>query len=332
MKKIFIPSFFVLSIFFITAITAQTPQALNYQAVARNSNGTVVANQFISVEISVRDSSPTAGIVYQEIDTATTNQFGLFTVAIGTGQVQVGTFTAINWATGNKYLQVGFDATGNNNFISMGVSQLLSVPYALYAGRSAAGATGATGATGDIGATGATGSTGATGATGPTGAGFTTYIGELYQGGIVVSVWKDTSGAEHGLIASLTNLSAGIVWSNDTSTQIGAAAENLSNGSGNTIAIIGQAGSGNCAALICQNYTGGGYTDWYLPSIWEIQQCYNAAMIVNTTIGNANGFGYQYWSSTENGNDVAFAFSFGVGNAGPNPKYDSYPVRAVRRY
>src|SRR5271156_4948073 len=82
---------------------SQVPQSLNYQAIARNSNGTVIPNQFISVEISIRDGSPTATIVYQEIDTATTNQFGLFTVAIGTGQLQSGNFTTINWGTGNKY-------------------------------------------------------------------------------------------------------------------------------------------------------------------------------------------------------------------------------------
>ena len=112
---------------------SQVPQAINYQAIARNVNGSVIPNQHISVELSVRDGSPTASIVYQEIDTATTNQFGLFTLAIGTGQVQVGSFTSINWSTGNKYIQVGFDPAGGTSFTNMGATELLSVPYALYA-------------------------------------------------------------------------------------------------------------------------------------------------------------------------------------------------------
>ena len=132
----------VLFVFSSFLAAAQVPQSLNYQAIARNANGSVVPNQFISVEISIRDGSPTAPIVYQEIDTATTNQFGLFTVAIGAGQLQSGNFKRINWATGNKYLQVGFDQTGGNSFIIMGTTELLSVPYALYAANSGAVANG----------------------------------------------------------------------------------------------------------------------------------------------------------------------------------------------
>jgi len=129
---------FALFTFSSLLVASQVPQSFNYQAVARNLTGSILANQFISVEISIRDGSPTSPIVYQEIDTATTNQFGLFTVAIGTGQLQSGNFTTINWATGNKYLQVGFDQTGGNNFTNMGTTELLSVPYALYAANSGA--------------------------------------------------------------------------------------------------------------------------------------------------------------------------------------------------
>jgi hypothetical protein len=58
-------------------------------------------------------------------------------LAVGTGQVQVGTnLIAINWATGNKYQQVEFDSNGGNSFTNMGTTELLSVPYALYAAKS----------------------------------------------------------------------------------------------------------------------------------------------------------------------------------------------------
>ena len=69
-------------------------------------------------------------MVFTETDTATTNQFGLATVQIGISASLAG----VVWGNGNKYLQVGVDITGGTNFVSMGTSQLLSVPYALYSG------------------------------------------------------------------------------------------------------------------------------------------------------------------------------------------------------
>lgn len=337
-------------------MAAQIPQSFNYQAVARNVTGNIIANQFISVELSIRDGSSTATIAYQEIDTATTNQFGLFTVAMGAGRVQVGTsLTAINWASGNKYLQVGYDPTGGNNFLNMGTTQLLSVPYALYAANGGSGATGATGTIGIAGATGVTGSTGLTGAAGVTGAtgpgALNHYVGELYQGGIIVSAWK-IAGVEHGLIASLTDISDSMAWSNVTTTLIGAAAESPRNGLANTNAIIGQTGQTAGAALLCHNYIAGGYNDWYLPAMWELNQCYSAALIVNEVLGDTNGFqitndhdGY-YWSSTEcsytdgNGNGLAwvvffdYAYLEGLAYGSPYafPKYNAVNIRAVRRY
>lgn len=135
MKKIIaITLFFCIST---TISYSQAPNLLNYQAVARSSNGNAITNQLISVRFTVKDGSITGTIVYQERDTATTNQFGLFTTQIGGGTVLSGTFSGINWSTGNKYLEVEFDPNGGNTFTQLGTSQLISVPYALYAGAAA---------------------------------------------------------------------------------------------------------------------------------------------------------------------------------------------------
>ncbi len=143
---------------------AQVPQGLNYQAVARNASGAVLANQSVSVQFTVHDVSQSGTIVYQEHRTLTTNQFGLFTAVIGAGgTVTQGTFAGINWGNGNKYLQVELDATGGSTYVDMATTQLMSVPYALYAANSPAGATGATGETGAQGVTGSQGIQGATG-------------------------------------------------------------------------------------------------------------------------------------------------------------------------
>ena len=552
---------------------AQIPQSMNYQAIARNSLGAALSHQAIKIRLSIHDGSSTGAIVYQETDTVSTNQFGLFSVYLGSGTVTVGSFGSIVWATGNKYLEVELDPTGGNSFSSMGTTQLLSVPYALYAETAGSGANGATGATGSqgnqgitgatgangatgltgtagsngatgvtgatgnlgatgaigatgvtgvtgatgIGATGATGATGvgggatgptgatgnngtngatgaagstgnngsigltgatgptgsngnngvtgatgdtgigggatgptgnngtngvtgvtgptgnngnagitgatgptggngsagtigatgatgnngstgvtgatgtngnngstgatgitgpsgtagnngatgasgtngitgatgtgvagATGATGPTGSngtngatgagGYTVNVGDLYGGGIVVDVW-DSSGVQHGLIASTIDMTSATSWSNITTTAVGILAQSFSNGKGNTAAIISQSGQTSSAALSCTSYHGGGYTDWYLPAVWELQQCYKNAAIVNHNLGDAQGFQVVginvYWSSTEGNSNYAWAVTFSTGV----PRSDLLKstsagcyVRAVRRF
>ena len=68
------------------------------------------------------------GYLVQESD-----EFGLFNLVIGAGAVQSGSMTTIDWAGDNYYLKVGMDASGGTNFLVMGTTQLLSVPYALHA-------------------------------------------------------------------------------------------------------------------------------------------------------------------------------------------------------
>ena len=182
MKHLLLFIFIVL----VSVLSAQTPQQINYQAVARNASGVVLANQSISVRFSIRDASATGTVVYEETHTGLlTNQFGLFTCAIGAGAVvSANSFSSIPWGTNTKWLQVEIDPAGGSNYINLATTQLNAVPYALFAANSQAGATGpvgptgpsgndgnngVTGPTGPAGVTGATGATGISGATGPTG-------------------------------------------------------------------------------------------------------------------------------------------------------------------
>lgn len=152
------------------AAAAQAPQGINYQAVARNNAGAVLVNQSIGLRLSIREATINGPTIYTETHTVTTNQFGLFSVVVGSGTVTQGLFSGIVWGNGNnKYLRVEIDAVGGTTYTDMGTTQLQSVPYALYAANAPTGATGATGAQGNTGATGATGTTGATGNTGANG-------------------------------------------------------------------------------------------------------------------------------------------------------------------
>lgn len=159
----------VLSVLLMTVFAfAQAPQMFNYQGVARDNSGNVLANQNISLRLSIISGTPGGTTEYSETQSVTTNQFGLFTVAIGNGSLVSGNFNTIAWSSNLHFVKVEMDATGGSSYTTMGTSQLLSVPYAMYAETSGSG--GVTGATGPTGTNGPTGPTGADGVTGPTGA------------------------------------------------------------------------------------------------------------------------------------------------------------------
>jgi hypothetical protein len=137
MKQLLLLLFILISSF----VYGQVPNQINYQAVARNSVGNVLPNKKIMVRLSIREGSAAGTILYKEVRTITTNNFGLFNIAIGSpgADNSTGTISGIDWSTAAKFIQVEIDPDGGSNFINMGAAQLLSVPYALYAGSSSTG-------------------------------------------------------------------------------------------------------------------------------------------------------------------------------------------------
>lgn len=154
--------------------SAQVPEAFKYQAIARDLSGNVIANQSISLRINILQGSSTGPSVYCETHNVTTNGFGLMNLEIGNGTYVSGNFANITWVTSTFYVKIEMDATGGTSYQPMGTSQLLSVPYALYAKNATSGLTGPTGPTGTAGTNGATGPTGTNGTNGATGATGTT--------------------------------------------------------------------------------------------------------------------------------------------------------------
>lgn len=149
---------------------AQTPQQFNYQGVARDNGGNLLAGQNIGLQIDIRQTTANGTVVFTETHATTTNSFGLFNIAVGDGTPVLATIASIDWSNGPYFLEVSMDAAGGTNYLSLGVSQLLSVPYALYAETAGSGTPGPTGATGPTGADGVTGPTGAPGLPGDAGA------------------------------------------------------------------------------------------------------------------------------------------------------------------
>ena len=124
-------------LFLAVNVSATIPQAIPYQAVARDNAGNLIINQNISLRFSIRDISVLGTIVYQETQNVITNSLGLFSVNIGTGSIVTGTFSGINWGSNSKFMQVEFDPSGGISYTDMGTTQLMSVPYALYSEKSA---------------------------------------------------------------------------------------------------------------------------------------------------------------------------------------------------
>jgi hypothetical protein len=159
---------------FITAITlssttfAQAPQKMSYQAVVRDASTNLVASSPVGMRLSIHQGTAAGLVVYSETQTVTSNANGLVSLVIGDGAVVSGDLTTIDWSTGMYFIQSETDVTGGTTYTITGTSQLLSVPYALYAEN--AGVPGVAGPMGPAGADGAVGPAGADGAVGPAGA------------------------------------------------------------------------------------------------------------------------------------------------------------------
>ena len=138
MKKLFTLLAFVTTI----TIFAQAPQGFNYQATLRNSAGALIVSQNVLVKFNVLQNSVNGTIVYSENQSANTDDLGHINLVVGKGTPTTGTFSAINWGSGSYYLEIELNI--GSGYVAMGTTQLLSVPYALYAEKSGSSATPAT--------------------------------------------------------------------------------------------------------------------------------------------------------------------------------------------
>jgi hypothetical protein len=205
---------------------AQLPDGFSYQAVIRDAQGMVMSNRSIGIQFSILQGSATGTNVYTEHHTVTTNANGLITLTIGGGTVVSGLFADIEWEKGSFYLGVAVDLANVGKYTALGVSPLLSVPYAMYAQKAGNASGGgisvgspqkgdilyydgsqwqllAHGAQGDV--LTVKDNIPTWGAISNNNSGSSHYIGELYGGGIIFHLWE-MNGVQHGLIASLADL------------------------------------------------------------------------------------------------------------------------------
>jgi hypothetical protein len=133
MKKNYFLVLLLLNINCYTEIFAQTPETFSYQAVIRDSSSQLVANQDVGVLIEIIEESVNGEPVYSEMHSTLTNQNGLISLQIGGGIPNLGIFSEIDWSAGPYFLKTQTDPAGGTNYNLVGITQLLSVPYAMHA-------------------------------------------------------------------------------------------------------------------------------------------------------------------------------------------------------
>lgn len=300
MKKTFT---LLVAVLFTAIVIAQAPEKLSYQAVIRNNSNQLVSNKAIGMKISLVRGSALGLIVYSETHMPTTNSNGLINIEIGGGTVLSGNFVSNDWSNGPYFIQTDIDPEGGDKYTISGTTQLLSVPYALYAKTS----------------------------------GGSHFIGEHYLGGIVFYVYDY---GQHGLIAAKEDthtISSGkqMAWSSSLNECSGARGYGVGAGLLNTAIIVADQNSGNFpshfAANVCIEYRVKEgevfFSNWYLPSKFELQLLYLQKNIVG-------GFqDFPYWTSTEDIAPYAWAVDFSNGNAlFQQDKTDLYFVRAIHAF
>ncbi len=152
--------------------------------------------------------------------------------------------------------------------------------------------------------------------------GFTHYLGEAFNGGIIYYLYKGSDGIEHGLIVAAEESEA--AW--QTSETL-VNANRSEDGAFNTSLMKDSPAATYIASL------GAG---WYLPSIDELGLMYFNRYSVqkglrtrgNTLLSFSNG----YWSSNEDASNAALAFDFCGGGGFPDYKTHVYNVRGIRAF
>jgi hypothetical protein len=203
---------FLFFILITSYVSAQVPQAINYQGVLRNASGQAVSMKTINVQVSITSDKvfSISNLLYSEKFTVITNEFGTYSISIGYGKPITGTFSGIDWSTGKQWIFVEVDEDLNNVYEFVGSMQFASVPYSLYANtakiadsvRNAVGIQGPRGATGAAGTNGTNGATWFTGTLVP--ATTTGVLNDLYLNTTNGDYYKKTGANVWTLQANLT--------------------------------------------------------------------------------------------------------------------------------
>ena len=265
----------------VCSLFAQAPERMSYQAVIRDEHNEPAMNRVVSMRISILQGSAEGTVVFAEQQKLMTNKLGSLSLEIGGGDLISGDLSAIDWSKGLYFIKTETDLRGGSDYQITGVSQLLSVPYALYAktaGRLATNPSGAAAGTApgfcdnvanciaSMNLSGITGRTGPTGPTGPTGAaginGTNGLNGQTGPTGNVGPTGPSGLNGANGLIGPTGP--TGLNGTNGATGPTGPTGLNGTNGATGATGPQGPAYSGSCGYSIGQNVPALGGIIFYL--------------------------------------------------------------------
>ena len=131
-KKMLFAGVCLLAACFTQAQESQMPKAFSYQAVVRDNAGKVVADKEVGVKIEILKGSAESGtVVYEETLRPKSTMTGTVNLMIGNGNTEQ--FAAIDWGGNAHFLRISLSLDGSDNYKVVSTTQMLPVPYALYA-------------------------------------------------------------------------------------------------------------------------------------------------------------------------------------------------------
>lgn len=337
----------ILSLFlFVTGIFAQSPGKITYQAVVRDADGDLVKNTTVGIQLSILQTTIDGTSVYVENHASETNINGLVTCEIGNG-TSLDAFDLIDWANGPYFLKTEIDVDGGTNYSITSTSQLLSVPFALYANTAdtligtiseeqivdfdtylLAEVDGDS--INEIQQLSLEADTLTLSDGGSVVLPFPDYhVGDLYAGGVIFYV---EGNGEHGLVVSATDISTSAVYGQNFVTT---GASSSWNGQANSDLLSVGASVGDAVELVSV-LSLDGFDDWYLPSVDELSLIYANRYVISKVLSSVSGADLMvghYWSSTEYDSQNAYYISFHIGDVSSNGgKSLSKYVRAIRAF
>jgi len=311
------------------SIFAQAPFKMSHQAVVRSVTNTLITNQAIGMRVSILQGSIAGNAVFVETHVPVSNANALITVEIGTGTAVTGSISQINWANGPFFIKTEYDPNGGSNYSVMGTTELISVPYALYANSSGSSIPGPQGPPGPQGIAGTNGKTilndtlNPQSAIGNDGDFFINTSTSTLFGPKTAGAWPQGisligpqgpagsgGGFTHyigekfggGVVFHVWKDSAGIehgliVAATELPQQVWSnvdftntnAAWSSWDGLSNSNGIVAQQGHTNSAAKACLDLISGGQSDWYLPALDELMLLFTHRFNINQSLMTIQG-------------------------------------------
>ena len=294
-----------------TSVFSQTHtiKTIVYNTLVLNSSKLLLKNAHLGIKATIIKGDEKGQVIYAETLKGQTNNKGNLAIDIGVGYVVAGKYSNFDITGGPYVIKLEIDPHGGTNYTInitrpfVNLAKGTTAPFRFSVGSKVI---------------------------------VKRYIGELYGGGIIFHLTKDSLGNEHGLIASLHDVSTSAKWGLNGIDFYGF--KNASDGKDNYKAMLNNGAELGTAAKVVEKYQHDGFKDWYLPALKELLLMYQVKDIIDKTLDtdkNEKTKGLErkhYWSSTGYSASTSWFFSFYNGGATNYGKNYVFNVRAIRAF